>query len=277
MSAYSDAVLADGPSFLVACDEVAGTQTNLAGGTGLLNPGGANAPTFQVSSSPFSIPGEDALCIYTDGSATRFVYGTGSDYHLGGGDFSLEAWFAWDSGAGDYKTIMRSDGSVSGYYLLRLTPSGALEGGCGALVTAASNVAQDTWYHGVFVRSGSTGYLYLNGVQVATAGGQVNLSGNADMIVLCAPGSGSERYIGGVQWLAGYKRALTEGEVLQHYRIGAGIDTDDRYPFLGGIVAGGRQHPTRHRRRRGGTIEGCPPRSSQRSASRTPTLSYSAS
>lgn len=32
MSAYSDAVLADGPSFLVACDEVAGTQTNLAGG-----------------------------------------------------------------------------------------------------------------------------------------------------------------------------------------------------------------------------------------------------
>lgn len=240
-SAYRTAVLADNPTYVFPMTDN-GNQTNIAGGQGLTNPGGANAPSFQVASN-LAITGESSNVLYVDASsAVQFLFGTNNTvFDLAAGDFTLEAWASVDFG-GNYATIARLN-YTSGAYILRKAPSGVWEGYSGVLVPSTTVRVEDQFYHLAFVRSGGNGLIYVNGVLENTVAGQVNGSGMADLLVGAAPG-GTEVYQGGIAWLAGYKTALSGSRIQAHYRAATGGASST--PGIGGIGLNGPANLSNH-------------------------------
>ena len=123
--------------------------------------GDAHAGTF----SPYRWNGASQ---YYDGSSYQ-VYGGWSDI-TGLSNVTIECWIYKTSHTNSYHSIMatRASGSNSAGFDMRFPQnSGVLTvyytGGAG--VTSTTNMNLNTWYHVMFVRDGSTGTLYIDGVQ----------------------------------------------------------------------------------------------------------------
>lgn len=201
---YSVVEVLGASSFSIAADALAtSTQTlpmNYDGNDGftkiLLHADGADAATTFTdtnaggSAHTWTAAGNAQIdtAQYKFGGASGLFDGTGdivttpdsADFTLGSGDFTVDFWFNVNGGAGTNRSAFgQSDNTgTAGFSIFGgLTTANRMRVGASANgtsfgiadITGTSTFTTTGWHHCAFVRSGSTFYLFIDGVQEGTA------------------------------------------------------------------------------------------------------------
>ena len=162
-----------------------------------------NGNTTQGSFSPYGptwsnyFDGSTATFYLTSsGSSTPFTFGTGTD-------FTFEGWFSLSTTTGDtdYRTIISNYGGGGGGAIIGMYLSGGLpkfRGLWGAAdIIGTTTLTVGSWYHFAFCRSGTTFYLFLNGVLEGTATATTSADGSNDWFVGKIPAASQTGYFFG--------------------------------------------------------------------------------
>lgn len=113
--------------------------------------------------------GNNIKILNTDSTALNFTTS----------DFTLIVWFKATNITGSPALLSRGSFNVSGYYW-RIMSDGSFEfsinqsGARQTTNTAAGSVLTNTTYQGAFVRSGTSGKLYINGIDSTSGGGVIS-------------------------------------------------------------------------------------------------------
>lgn len=250
VAAFDVAVKSDGATHAWRLDELSGSTA--FDSVGAKDLGGA-PPAWQVAGprgglSPAArfVPGQSLT-----------VSGTGSQFPTA--TFSAEAWF-WTKGVNvactttvqqivGLNNFMR--GGADGWGLA-LSASGG--GGCGPamrLTLTASlvdlvgpvSVSLNAWHHVVVTRAAGTWALYLDGALVGTStAGSANPGGQ---FWVGQDQAGAAFYLDGrVSRVGYYASALSAGQVLAHYELGAGVVPSLPAEQTDGVLCGGGSEGT---------------------------------
>jgi hypothetical protein len=180
-------------------------------GAAVLTPGMTAGPytygtapvTGGVGSASTIIPN---YSISFNGTSQYLTYNPGSTVAFGTGDFTVEVWAyatsALTSGDNPYICDTRGGGGVWNFswnWNGGANPWQLAWGNSTALQSTTS-MTINTWNHCVYVRSGTTGTLYLNGVSIGTWTDSTNYSASVTSMTI------ARRYVtsGGVQYFPGY-------------------------------------------------------------------------
>lgn len=139
-----------------------------------------------------------------DGSGDFLSLADSEDFNFGSGDFTVEGW-------------MYLIGSGEAYLLGQASSTGANSSGCVAVLTDSSNnlvarvfqsggsynelthsvISKAVWNHFALVRSGSTLFLYLNGVSVQISIGSITLNNSTNQFGVGRLGEYTSKYFNG--------------------------------------------------------------------------------
>jgi hypothetical protein len=129
--------------------------------TGYYYPSGFTAPAASPGAALFN------------GSTDYLTAPNNAALALGSGDFTVECWAYVLNTSGAYFLVdSRNTGADAGFGFYFEDSSGykfKVYRNSTQLLVSSSVVVPNTWNHCVFLRSGATSYLYLNGIQVASA------------------------------------------------------------------------------------------------------------
>jgi hypothetical protein len=133
---------------------------------------------------------------------------------------TVEVWFKTSSGT-KYQDIFDLDDSYGVWIVTNYSSSGKINTSfntIGAGYMTADYVANN-WYQVVLSGSGTSNFMYLNGVQVATASQTVasSINLNTARIGNVDGDRASEYLVGNVSCLKLYNRALTAQEISQNF------------------------------------------------------------
>jgi len=216
--AHSPKIVTDG---LVFCVDAADKKSYSGSGTTWTDRGGngnngtlTNGPTFDSANGGSIVFAGDDEYIATN-----------NILELGSSNFSINIIFKSTGTSWQYFTSNKAN--FNGPFCrtgMELT-SGKLrfyleEDNQSNLVVLSQNAYNDgNWYEVVFVRTGSTGYIYVNG-QLENSG--TTKSGNvgdstSNWAIGGGPGDSSGNLIGSISTVKIYNKALTADEVLQNY------------------------------------------------------------
>jgi hypothetical protein len=159
--------------------------------------------------------------LFTSGSPGGIYTPNSSDLNLGSSNFTVDCW--WNPAgvsAGGFQGIcgqQRPSASLSqvGLYVYRdnsnkIVASAYSGTGTNILLTSATSVAANRWYHIAMVRSGSTAYLFIDGVQDAIqtgVTGAINYDSGGAFGVGCT----------------GLSVPYSSGKYLDEFRLSVGI------------------------------------------------------
>ena len=136
-------------------------------------------PSVQVF-SPFGTttqydPATIGGSLYIPSSSDYLSYNPGSTAAFGTGDFTVEVWAyatsALTSGANPYICDTRGGGGVWSFgwnWSGGASPWQLSWGSTSTALQSSTSMVINSWNHCVYVRSGTTGTLYLNGVSIGT-------------------------------------------------------------------------------------------------------------
>ncbi len=152
---------------------------------------------------------------------------------------TLEAWVKPNAGSlAALREVYRKEDGTDRHLLSFQAPAncngGGGTGGCisfgistgGAYVELDVNIAaadwESDWHHLVAVYDGSNKYIYRDGVSIGSAGatGALGTSGTASSYIGSLDG-GAEFFLGSIDEVRVYDRALAVGEIQEHHRQGA--------------------------------------------------------
>ncbi len=234
MSAYSAVILAE--SSLVSywkLDEPSGTSAADSKGANT----GTYSGTYTQGVMGIGGDGGTAVNFATSGQVT---VGNPSNLQLVA-PFSLEAWINIPN-TSDTDPVMVKYSGASGFagYGIRLnaTTSGRVDFWCGsAWDTGTVTLTANVWHHIVCTLSGTTGTIYVDGVQDKTGTVTVNLSTAANFVI-------GEDNLGQVtkaiiDEVAVYNTALSSGAVAAHYAAGIAARALFRQSSMDGLGCGG--------------------------------------
>ena len=127
--------------------------------------GSATQGTF----SPFSAE-EGKWSVSFDGSGDYLSVPTSDDFAFGTGDYTIECWFYKKTTGAQFIYEGRDNSDTSARVLFYVNESDKLSTYQNNSVKGSStdDVPLNSWVHVALVRSGTTGYLFMNGAQVAT-------------------------------------------------------------------------------------------------------------
>ena len=108
--------------------------------------------------------------VFFDGTDDYLLFTDSSDFALGTGDFTVEAWFLVSSNL-DYRSLIDNRTSVSDDWMIGMRSNDRIYVYSGGFLLESSTgaVTPGHWHHVAYVRSSGTHALYLNGVSVATS------------------------------------------------------------------------------------------------------------
>jgi hypothetical protein len=171
-----------------------------------------NGNTTQGTFSPFSLAAGE-WSNYFDGSGDYLSVADNNALDISTEDLTVECWFyltdtfIGGTSSGNEMMSIVDKGGISGstfpnYALFFVNSGGALklrgrfqDGATERLVMTGSTTIQlNTWYHAALIRSSTTGYLFLNGVQDATGTLTGNMSGNANPLAIGYVVNGASRF-----------------------------------------------------------------------------------
>jgi hypothetical protein len=157
---------------------------------------------------------------YFDGTGDNLSIANNAAFQFGSGDFTVEAWVYAPSNPPNIGSIVsHSDGaSASGtQFLVRTEGSNTsvvaavYSGGTAYVATWSSALPIGQWNHVAFTRSGTSTYLWVNGVQRATASvGSVSLNTTSTALTIGSNASASaDNWLG---YISGTR--ITKGAAL---------------------------------------------------------------
>ena len=163
-----------------------------------------NGNTTQGSFTPYEANGYWSNSSFS--SSAYLTYNPGATAAFGTGDFTVEAWVfataALSSGDNPYICDTRGGGgawSLSWNYNGTANPW-QLAWANSSVLQSSTSMALNTWNHCAYVRSGTTGTLYLNGVSIGTWTDSYNYSASVTSLRI-----GSRYATTGItDWLPGY-------------------------------------------------------------------------
>ena len=137
----------------------------------------ANGNAAASTSNPFA-----GGSVLFDGSGDCLTVADNADFEFGSGNFTIEAFINYTgnpgSGNSTYAIFSKWDNQASNKgFILRIQNLGAGEklqffyssdGNSNNISTGQTTLSPGTWYHIAFVRNGSTGTFYINGVADST-------------------------------------------------------------------------------------------------------------
>ena len=124
----------------------------------------------NVTSTAFSPYHPKGYSVYFDGSGDYLSCGSGSQFDMGTGDFTWEAWVYPMEASRSQQIISVGDtnSTIYGFYF-RSTNKFAFYGNSTVYLESSSTSSVNQWYHVAVVRSGTNLTLYVDGTSVATA------------------------------------------------------------------------------------------------------------
>jgi hypothetical protein len=129
------------------------------------------APTVAYSASTIGGSG------YFDGTGDFLSWLSGSSVAFGSGDFTVETWFYTSSISGSPYFVDARDASNTGTWAFHINNSTSIIWFNGSSAwTVSATFPLNQWNHIAYVRSGTTGALYLNGSRVSTQTDSTNYS-----------------------------------------------------------------------------------------------------
>ena len=163
-----------------------------------------NGNTTQGSFTPYEQDGYWSNASFS--GSNYLTYNPGSSAAFGTGDFTVEAWvFATDAlASGDNPYICDTRGG-GGAWSLSWNYNGTsnpwqLAWANSSVLQSSTSMNINTWNHCAYVRSGTTGTLYLNGVSIATWTDNYNYSASVTSITIARRHTLNT----GTQYLPGY-------------------------------------------------------------------------
>lgn len=167
--------------------------------------------------SPFDPAAEYSTSViggsgYFGGSSAGLTMAANSAFAVGTGDFTIEFWAYWTTVSGTVPGNV-SHCVNSGTLGIYVTSSGLqiARYNTGGDLTANTTQVANQWDHYAFVRSSGTGYIFKNGVQVATGAISTNYGQNG-FVVGYGAGSSVVGYISNYRFVKGtavYTAAFT--------------------------------------------------------------------
>ena len=108
--------------------------------------------------------------VFFGGADDYLVCTDNSDFALGTGDFTVEAWFLVDTNL-DYRSLIDTRTSVNDDWMIGIRSNDRIYVYAGAFLVESptGSVTPGHWHHVAYVRSSGTHALYFNGVSVATS------------------------------------------------------------------------------------------------------------
>lgn len=209
-AAYADRVRADGTSH----------QWRISGGSSAADPDRAGSLDLGLGTG-VTLGATGAIRADTDGAGTFDGSETGAvtGEETASAKMSAELWFKTTQGGASllrFGTAADTDHAASYPRSLSLSGDGRLTFTTGddpsAALTGSASYADGAWHQVVAVQSTTAVKLYVDGVQVGSAGVSPTVSGSGRWWV----GSG---YTGTIDDVAIYRGALTAGEVAQHLQL----------------------------------------------------------
>lgn len=218
--AYRELVIFHEPIAYWRLGEAAGTDA--ADETGVHDMTYINTPTLGVTGIMRDGSGDTAA----DFVAASTEYVAGSDWEtmdFASGPFSIEAWFNADALSGSTSIIIekRKNSPSDGWELGAVT-AGVFFADDGPAVVSSGTLATDTDYHVVVTYDGSTHTrLYLNGGLVDSDSGGLTITVNTELVSIgFDTDAGGFGFDGTLDEVAVYDRALSAGEIAEHYAVG---------------------------------------------------------
>ncbi len=133
--------------------------------------GSASNNQYQGTFSPFSCEEGKWSVEFVD-DADEITIASSSDFGMGTGDFTWEAWIYPTTLAGNWKQLFSTDNYSTGNNVsCWLQNDGLLSwyNGGGGSLTADTALTACAWHHVAYVRASNTLKIYLNGHEVASA------------------------------------------------------------------------------------------------------------
>jgi hypothetical protein len=219
-SAYSNAILADGPVGYWRLGEKSGTTASDAAG--------ANIGTYRngaLLGQPSLLPGDSANTSVRFDGGNDYVDIPSSAALSPTAKVSLEAWIkpiALPS-TGSFVSVASKPESYSlqfngprlEFTIMQSGTRRRLQAPAGAIVTGQA-------YHVVGTYDGSTQRLYVNGAEVAHAPLTGAVTANSNALDIASWSGGSEPFNGTIDEVAVYAGALSAARVGVHYQAGSG-------------------------------------------------------
>ena len=156
-----------------------------------------NGNLTQGSFTPFSAD-EGNWSVFYDGTDDYLSIPTSDDFAFGTGDYTIEAW-VWKNTTGQEHIYEGRDGGNTNRILFYVNSANKLANYINASVkgTASSDFPLNQWVHVALVRSGTTGYMFQNGTQVATWGDSTDVAKPNATLYIGSDSSGSNYFWGG--------------------------------------------------------------------------------
>lgn len=175
--------------------------------------------------------------LYVDGETDYITYPDSDDWNFGTGNFTIDFWVRYNATGSQYLYHQYTDidnqiyiyTNGSGYYI-QFKDGGTIRGYYGCSAT----IATDTWYHLAFVRSGTTGYIFINGVSQTvtayTAYGSNTMSNIASILAIGGTLNGSEHFNGWIdevrisKGIARWTSNFTPPTAAYDYTVGGSLN-----------------------------------------------------
>ncbi|TXH04685.1 MAG: LamG domain-containing protein [Candidatus Moraniibacteriota bacterium] len=191
--------------------------------------------TGTLTNGPAIAEGKLGQALSFDGSDDKVTFGSGSAIKFGSGDFSYAIWiktastgtnsivFGENQAENPFRYIL-IDGSGFPVFSYRDVTANSVT------VTGTSSVEDGVWHYLVGVRSGTTGYLYVDSVLVGSntngSVGSTNTSSGNLVIGFRENGAGDLFYTGLVDEARAYNTALTAAQIKALYDAGQSDKTN---------------------------------------------------
>jgi len=161
--------------------------------------------------------------------------------NFGTNDFTVCVWAKTSAITGRWAQrhdiVGKGDPSVSGYAISADSNKGFFWVGGAGEFSGVSDINDDKWHYIVGSRKGSDCFIYIDGKLENKGTNSENVDTQLSLIFAKHPLKAESYFVGTIDEVCIYKRALTEAEILQNYEAkGASVDHNGKLSITWAMI-----------------------------------------